>query len=334
MVHKKHRLQDFYAQVQAVETTIKVKSVKKQENQETKPLPVIVSRPHGGLDIPEEVKQNLSIGQIALYNDCDLWLDQLYDFCPQSNGFDTRGVLAQFNMPIARALIDVNRPLDWLGKPDGPIKSQTSYGETIYKEPLTDQMVQLLLDKYWQPYHDNMEKAVNDHASELKLLIDGHNMAQFGPSAYRDAGIERPLICVANMGDENGEVKPERGWTMCPSWFARQATEIAADLFADMELLEPEPNVTVPTALLNTPFGGSFVLARYLNPEKKQTFEETHGRSAPFGIMIEVNRGLYVGNQNSKTDMSGPNIERIAEIRSRLYKWVVQILELIPDHTL
>lgn len=302
-------------------------------NQHLQPLPVIISRPHGGLSVPAEVQQDLAIDQVALYNDCDLWLDQLYDFRPQTmEQDDARGVLAQFNMPIARALIDVNRPLEWLGKPDGPIKSQTSYGETIYKQPLTDDMIQLLLDKYWLPYHNRMETALQENAHAIQLLVDGHNMAQYGPSAYRDAGIKRPLICVANMGDENGEVKPERGWTLCPGWFARKATEIAANLFADMQLLEPEPGVTVPTALLNSPFGGSFVLARHLNPDKKLLFEEKYKRPLPFGIMIEVNRGLYVGNQHAQTEMNEPNHERIADIRLRLHEWLIQILALIPDN--
>ena len=313
-------------------------------NQNLNTLPVIISRPHGGLETPAEVQDNLAINQIALYNDCDLWLDELYDFGPKPNSQDScnaadknstspRTVLAQFNMPIARALIDVNRPIEWLSKADGPIKSQTSYGEEIYKEPLTDEMIQHLLDKYWLPYHHQMEEAIQEHAQTVRLLVDGHNMAQYGPSAYRDAGVERPLICVANMGDANGEIKPERGWTMCPPWFARQAVEIAADLFADMELLEPEPDTVVPTALLNSPFGGSFVLARHLNPEQGEKFEAQHNRPAPYGIMIEVNRGLYVGNQHSQTAMVEPNLERIAEIRSRLYKWLVQIVDLIPETT-
>lgn|GEM_PF-962064 len=327
-------------------------------NQNFNPLPVIVSRPHGGLAVPEEVQNNLAIDQVALYNDCDLWLDLLYDFNPHTIGHSTsqstsrqntsksadhnegtsaennlygRGVLAQFSMPIARALIDVNRPLEWLGKPDGPIKSHTSYGEAIYKEPLTEEMVQLLLEKYWFPYHHSVGSAMQEHAQTVQLLIDGHNMAQYGPSMYRDAGIERPLICIANMGDANGEIKPERGWTMCPPWFARQAVEIAAELFHDMKLLEPEPNATVPAALLNSPFGGSFVVAHHLDPLQSQKFEETHNRTVPFGIMIEVNRGLYVGNQHSQTEMDEPNLELITEIRNRLYKWVVEIVNLIPQ---
>lgn len=304
-----------------------------KEQTQTQSLPVIISRPHGGLDVPPEIADNLAIDQIALYNDCDLWLDQLYDFSTETNGEtgETPAPLAAFNMPIARALIDVNRPLEWLGEPDGPVKSRTSYGETIYKEPLSDATTQTLLDKYWWPYHKDMESALHQHAHSIKLLIDCHNMAQYGPTAYRDAGVERPLICIANMGDERGEVKPERGWTLCPGWFARQATEIASELFADMTLLEPVAGTTVPTALLNSPFGGSFVLARHLNPEQKETFEAQYSRALPYGIMIEVNRGLFVGNQHAQTTMTEPNHERIAQIQSRLYQWIARIIELIPD---
>lgn len=297
-------------------------------------LPVILSRPHGGLQVPPEVIQNLAIDQTALYNDCDLWLDQLYDFSTNDDAnSDGRSTpYAAFSMPIARALIDVNRPIDWLGEPDGPVKSRTSYGETIYKEPLSDETTQLLLDKYWWPYHKSMDSALQKHAKTIKLMVDCHNMAQYGPTAYSDAGIERPLICIANLGDEHGEIKPERGWTLCPAWFAQQATAIADELFADMTLLEPVENATVPTALLNSPFGGSFVLARHLNPEQKEKFEAAHARPLPFGIMIEVNRGLFVGNQDAQTTMAEPNQERIAEIQSRLYEWLARIVELIPQN--
>lgn len=43
-------------------------------------LPVILNRPHGGLAIPSEVESRLAITNVALYNDCDLCVDQLFDF--------------------------------------------------------------------------------------------------------------------------------------------------------------------------------------------------------------------------------------------------------------
>lgn len=296
------------------------------------PLPIILSRPHGGLDTPPEIVDCLAIDQLALYNDCDLWIDQLFDF-----GHDdladlvpaqcTPGVLATESMPIARALIDVNRPLERLGTPDGPVKTRTSYGAPIYTEPLSDDMQQRLLDRYWWSYHNAIDSALQEHAGQAKLFIDCHNMAQHGPSAYPDAGQARPLICIANLGDAQGEPRPDFEWTLCSSEFALKAAEIADELFGDMELLEPEPGLTVPTVLLNSPFGGSYVAAHHLNPQRAQQMVESTGYKPPTAIMVEVNRGLLVGDQTAATAMTPPNEERIRIIRRKLYQWAVRLVE-------
>lgn len=297
------------------------------------PLPVILSRPHGGMQTPPEVAHNLAITKRDLYNDCDLWVDELYDFShpdlahsPSERG---PGVLSVTQMPIARALIDVNRPLSSLGHPDGLVKSQTSYGKTIYKTPLDAATEQQLIERYWQPYHSQLTQSLYENAGKVKLLIDCHNMAQRGPSAYADAGQTRPLICIANMGDAQGEIKPEFGWTHCPPAFARQAVEIAAELFADLPLLEPGAEQPAPAALLNTPFGRSYILAHNLNPEAAAAFEHATGHKPPPGIMIEVNRGLLVGNQSGDTAMTPPNQARIRAIRRRLYQWIAHVLDLL-----
>lgn len=295
------------------------------------PLPVLLSLPHGGLEAPSEVKDNLAITQRDLYNDCDLWVDALYDFSQvKPNGQnECAPILAATSTPIARALVDVNRPLSAMGHPDGPVKSQTSYGKTIYRSPLSEALQQQLVARYWQSYHDALSQALYEHAGQVKILIDCHNMAQHGPSAYADAGKTRPLICIANLGDAAGEVKPEYGWTHCPPGFARKAVEIAADLFADLPLLEPEIGKAAPVALLNSPFGRSYILTHHLNPEAAATFQRETGHRAPLGIMIEVNRGLLVGDQSDGTAMAPPNLERICAIRQRLYQWTVRLLELL-----
>jgi len=295
------------------------------------PLPVILSRPHGGLDTPPEIVDDLAIDQTDLYNDCDLRVDQLFDFdhpdlLPLVPAGWGPGVLATASMSIARALIDVNRPLNRLDHPDGPIKTQTSYGTPIYRQPLQPTMRQRLLDRYWRPYHAQVRAALYRHAGRVQLFIDCHNMAQHGPAAYRDAGQPRPLICIANLGDEEGEPRPEFGWTMCPGWVARKAAAIAEDLFADLTLLAPEPGAPPPTVLLNAPFGGSYVAAHHLNPQEAERYAQTAEADAPFAIMIEVNRGLLVGDQHARTAITSPNVERIAVIRAKLYQWMARVL--------
>ena len=301
------------------------------------PLPMIQSIPHGGLATPPEVEGRLAIGPTAIYNECDLWADQLYDFAhadlagltPDSAGRG-RGALEVITTPIARGLVDVNRLPDDLANPDGPIKSQTSYGEQVYSTPLSDQEKQLLLDRYWRPYHTQLEASLRRHADRAPLLLDCHNMAQHGPTTYAFAGAPRPLICLSNLGDAQGEPATLGAKTSCPGWLLRAAGDIAAELFSDMTLLQPTPGETPPVVALNWPFVGGILINRYSRGVggSQQSAPHAQARSA---IMIEVNRGLYVGDQRRDTPIAPANHERIALIRRRLYLWAVRVLRSIAD---
>lgn len=295
-------------------------------------LPLIVSLPHGGLDLPGEVQGRLAIDATTIYNECDLWVDQLFDFAhPDLAGAHQPGlgVLAQVNCPIARVLIDTNRAPDELANPDGPVKTQTSYGQAIYRTALSQADQLMLRQRYWQPYHDQLTQAFVTQRGRVRLFLDAHNMAQLGPSAYGDPGRPRPLVCLANFGDERGEIRPTIGWTSCPPALLRAAGEIAGELFSDLALLEPTvslpptvtPTVTPPTVALNQPFHGGYILARYAQPNQAQL--------NPPGIMLEINRGLFVGNQQTDTPIQPPNQERISAIRQRLYAWTLRVVALL-----
>jgi hypothetical protein len=45
-------------------------------------------------------------------------------------------------------------------------------------------------------------------------------------------------------------------------------------------------------------------------------------------MMIEINRGLFVGNQTNTTPIQPPNEERINAIRERLRIWVKEVVAL------
>lgn len=333
-------------------------------------LPIILSIPHGGLGVPPEIAGRLAVGERALYNECDLWAELLYDFAatpfprpdtqypttgtqsPTSN-LQSLSVLAAVTAPIARALIDVNRAPGNLDHPDGAVKSQTSYGEQIYSVPLTAEEKVALGAAYWAPYHAALAGALRAHAGQVRLFLDCHNMAQTGPRTYAHPGAARPFVCLANFGDAQGE-PPEPGARLsCPPALLRRAGEIAAALFADMTLLEPVPGVTPPVVALNWPFPGGYLLDRYTqgwpqaplregstptpdaaheaDPSRKGDHADAGFPRAPLGIMIEVNRGLFVGNQTEHTPVAPPNLERIAAVRERLRAWVTAIAAEMRD---
>jgi len=51
-----------------------------------------------------------------------------------------------------------------------------------------------LIKDYYRPYHEKLTEI----SKEVRLGIDCHTMAAFGPPVGPDPGIERPHICLSN----------------------------------------------------------------------------------------------------------------------------------------
>ncbi len=279
-------------------------------------LPILLSLPHGGFGVPDELVERLAITQTDIYNECDLWIDELFDFAsmPEPPGVD---VLARVSMPIARALIDVNREPGDLDNPDGPVKAHSSYGRTTCTTPLSRDEKQALVQRYWGPFHASLAEAIAAHADDAQLFLDCHNMAQTGPAAYGDPGASRPLICLGNMGRPDGSARASSP-TSCSAAYIRRAAALAEEVFAGVELLEPLPGPPPPTVAINKPYPGGYILRQYAAQREQ--------RPLPPGMMIEFNRGLYVGNQNAQSDIAPPNEERIALLRERTYVWLSRLV--------
>ena len=122
---------------------------------------------------------------------------------------------------------------------------------------------------------------------------------------------------LANFGDRDGNPKEPFGWTSCEPSLIRAAGTIAEELFQDLTLLEPEAE-RPPVVGMNDPFPGGYILATYAGGDKPIP-----------GIMVEINRGLIVGNQRTDSPIQPPEPVRVAAVRSRLYQWMVQVLALL-----
>jgi N-formylglutamate amidohydrolase len=280
------------------------------------------------------VRDRLAIDATTIYNECDLWVDELFDFAASdligvASCTQPPGVLAKVSMPIARVLIDANRAPDDLDNPDGPVKTMTSYGGQIYRTPLSPELRQELLVRHWQPFHTELQQAVLNHAGRCRLLLDCHNMAQLGPVAYGDAGSPRPLICLANLGDARGEPIPGGDPVSCPPELLQAAARVAEEIFADSPLLEPM-GASPPVVKLNRPFKGGYILRAMTQLARQLSREAGAGDQPTFPcIMVEVNRGLFVGRQETNTPIMPPRLEEIADLRRRLLRWTVGVLLLM-----
>lgn len=155
-------------------------------------IPFLISVPHAGISIPEEIEDLNLIGAEQIVKDGDEGALEIYDLKDEVNTFVTTD--------IARAYIDMNRSADDLS-PDGVVKTETIFKERIYRQPLDKSRIKLLLDNYYYPYH-----AMLQSSSKGNLMgIDCHTMLSESPPISSLPGIKRPKICLSNAGETCSE---------------------------------------------------------------------------------------------------------------------------------
>jgi formiminoglutamase len=64
----------------------------------------------------------------------------------------------------------------------------------VYNRPLSEDIIEILLDRYYRPYHRRLSEAANN----AKLGVDCHTMAAVGPPSAFDSDCTRPEICLSN----------------------------------------------------------------------------------------------------------------------------------------
>lgn len=158
-------------------------------------LPLLISVPHAGLRVPQEVEDICVLSQEDIVKDGDEHAAAIYNPLKQY-------VAAFLTTDIARAIVDLNRAEDDFRK-DGVIKTHTCWNVSVYREDPSVEMIKALLAKYHRPYHDRLKSLAK---TGVVLGVDCHTMAEIAPPAAPDPGKERPAV---NLGDGNGSIPAE-----------------------------------------------------------------------------------------------------------------------------
>lgn len=159
-------------------------------------LPLLISVPHGGVAVPDKLKDNCLLSEQQIIKDGDEFACEIYAALENE-------VASFVSTDIARAVLDMNRAEVDIRK-DGVVKTHTCWDEPIWQQPLGAQQTRWLIEVYHRPYHRRLSELAQHRG--LLLAIDCHTMAEFGPPIGPDPDEERPQVCLGNV---NGESCPD-----------------------------------------------------------------------------------------------------------------------------
>jgi N-formylglutamate amidohydrolase len=240
-------------------------------------LPLLVSTPHCSGHVPYWIlARMLKTGESEaalkrrIFREGDPLTDLLFHI-PEA--------AVTLNAPASRFVADLNRERAEPGE-NGVIKLTDFDRRPFYPAgySISPEEREMRLAMYYDPYHMALGKSLG--GGKIRFFIDGHSMTAQGPAIGPDQGEARPAICIGNFGDSEGEQQTVP--LSCPPETARRLRDalegILGDLIAESGFAEG--------VRLNRPFDGGSILEKYSAPPY----------SVP-GVMIEVNRGLYLDEE-------------------------------------
>ncbi len=253
-------------------------------------LPVIISIPHSGNLVPQELSDRIILTENELFEDIDAYTCEIYNL----NEKVEKVILTK----IARTFVDLNRAIDELPpkNPYGLIKIFTAQRKQIYvtgKEP-DNELIKILIDKYYKPYHDEIIKTINENKN-IKIGLDCHSMDPTGPLIAPDTGKRRPLFCLSNLNHNSSSKDIIEKLAFC---------------------IQQSFNISQSDVLLNNPFSGGHIIKTY------------GGKPIPW-IQIEINKVLYLGSPWYDYQTNFIDKNRLKELNQMFEKSIYMFIEQI-----
>lgn len=241
-----------------------------------KKIPILVSIPHCGTAIPNELKDQYKSELIQMPDDTDWFVDKLYDFAPAMG-------ITMITAKYSRWVIDLNR--DPQSKPlytDGRIITElcpttTFLGEPIYsdeRKEIDPQEIKRRVKEYYLPYHLKVEEQLIDLKKKFGkvLLWDCHSIRQFVPTIRKEKFPD--LI----LGDTDGT-------SSSPNLITTAWDSLNASLYA---------------ASHNHPFKGGYITRHFGRPHENQ-----------HALQLEMTKVNYMDDAEKKYDTERANKIRL-----------------------
>jgi N-formylglutamate deformylase len=249
--------------------------------------PLLVSMPHVGTELPEDVRHRLT-EKARMLPDTDWHVHRLYDFLAELN-------VSVIQARYSRYVIDLNRPPD--GQVLYPGASNTELcptslfdGDPIHAPggaPDSDE-IRSRLEKFWRPYHDRLESELAEirRRHGMALLFDAHSIRSIVPRFFEG---RLPDI---NLGTGGG---------------GSAAPELAA------LLIEAAAEAEDYSSVLNGRFKGGYITRRYGRPA-----ENIHA------VQLELSQITYMNEDPPfafRDDLAARVRPRLRAIVAAMLKW-------------
>ncbi len=226
-------------------------------------LPLLISVPHAGTQVPEEIASDFTHPALQL-PDTDWYVDQLYAFAEPLGASILRATHSRY-------VVDLNRSADsaplYANAPTSPVcPTRTFAGEPIYREGCEPDAAAIAdrIERYWQPYHQCIAEELWRMRSEhgYALLWDAHSILSRVPTLFEG---ELPEFNLGTRDD-----------AACPR-------EIAQTL---LDTIQVEGRYS---AVLNGRFKGGYITQIYGSPADRvlavqlELCQRTYMQEAPRG---------------------------------------------------
>ncbi|MGD9294655.1 MAG: N-formylglutamate amidohydrolase [Roseobacter sp.] len=234
---------------------------------------VVFASPHSGAYYPPDMMSKTVLSDQMVRSSEDAFVDDLFDCAPL---FGARFIKAA--MP--RAYVDLNRSPDELdpaliegvkrkghnprvASGLGVIPRVVANGRAIYRGKLKMEEAQRRLDRYWHPYHRQLQSFLREaHAYHGQaVLIDCHSMPHEAVESVARTGARRPDVV---LGDRFGAAAAGHVIERVEAAFTAQGFRVAR----------------------NAPFAGAYIAQTYGRPARGQ-----------HAVQVEIDRALYMDEE-------------------------------------
>lgn len=235
--------------------------------------PVVFASPHSGRDYPWSFLRRTVLDEHVIRTSEDAYVDRLFECAPQYG--------APFLKAGApRSFVDLNRSADELDpaliegarKPGhnprvtsglGVIPRVVAGGRTIYRGKLSLAEAEARIDRYWRPYHFELQQLLDEAQDRFgeAILVDCHSMPHEALEPIARAGARRPEVVI---GDR----------------FGASASEAVVDR------IESAFRNAGLSVVRNAPFAGAYVTQHYGRPSRRQ-----------HAVQVEIDRTIYMNEQ-------------------------------------